>query len=142
MGEAGFQQPVQVAKLLARQGLTLRRAHRLLNRLVAGEEVSMRLPSVADRKGLLKDCKGLGVFAEIHEAPESLMIEKIREKLALSQDAFASRFCLNPRTLENWEQGRNRKPLDPMTLTYLAIIERYPEIVDEILRTDSTRDLE
>jgi putative transcriptional regulator len=40
----------------------------------------------------------------------------------MSQEEFARAFCINPRTLQEWEQGR-RQP-DAMTRVCLAVIEK------------------
>jgi putative transcriptional regulator len=65
-------------------------------------------------------------------APPKMDAAKVRRKLGLSQNEFALRFGIMPSTLRNWEQGR-REP-DPTTHTLLAIIDKHPEIVDEVLR--------
>ena len=40
----------------------------------------------------------------------------------MSQAEFAHAFCINPRTLQEWEQGRG-KP-DATTRAYLAVIAK------------------
>ncbi len=64
-------------------------------------------------------------------APPKVDAKKIRRKLGLSQLDFALRFGISPANVRNWEQGR-REPEAP-TRILLAIIERHPEIVDEVL---------
>ena len=54
----------------------------------------------------------------------------IREKLQLSQSAFASLMGVSPRTIQDWEQGR-RKPQGPAK-SLLRIAEQHPEIFIEI----------
>jgi putative transcriptional regulator len=49
----------------------------------------------------------------------------------MSQAEFAQAFCINPRTLQEWEQGR-RKP-DATTRAYLAVIARNPKAVLDAL---------
>lgn len=49
----------------------------------------------------------------------------------MSQGEFASAFCINPRTLQEWEQGR-RKP-DATTRAYLAVIQKNRRAVLEAL---------
>jgi putative transcriptional regulator len=56
-----------------------------------------------------------------------------RERLGLSQAAFAARFRIPVGTLRDWEQGR-RMPEAP-ALAYLAVIAREPEAVDRALAT-------
>jgi len=49
-------------------------------------------------------------------------VKHIRTKAGMSQAEFARAFCINPRTLQEWEQGR-RKP-DATTRAYLAVIAK------------------
>lgn len=63
--------------------------------------------------------------------PPKVDAKKLRKKLGLSQMEFTLRFGIPAATLRNWEQGR-REP-DLSTRILLAIIDRHPEIVDEVL---------
>lgn len=54
-------------------------------------------------------------------------IIRMRKRLGLSQAAFARRFQLNLRTLQDWEQGR-RAP-EEIARAYLRVIERNPDAV-------------
>ena len=59
--------------------------------------------------------------------PDEVDVRRIRTKARMSQAEFARAFCINPRTLQEWEQGR-RKP-DATTRAYLAVIARNREAV-------------
>jgi putative transcriptional regulator len=48
---------------------------------------------------------------------------------------FATRFGLPPATLRNWEQGRAHP--DAPTRVLLAVIAKYPEAVEDVLRKAS-----
>lgn len=63
--------------------------------------------------------------------PEEVDVRRIRNKARMSQAEFARAFCINPRTLQEWEQGR-RKP-DATTRAYLAVIAKNREAVLEAL---------
>ena len=54
----------------------------------------------------------------------------IRQRLRLSQSAFAILMGVSPRTIQDWEQGR-RKPQGPAR-SLLRIAEQHPEIFVEI----------
>ena len=54
----------------------------------------------------------------------------IREKLKLSQAAFASLLGVSARTIQDWEQGR-RQPQGPAK-SLLRIAEKRPEILAEL----------
>lgn len=59
--------------------------------------------------------------------PEEVDVKRIRAQMRMSQAEFARAFCINPRTLQEWEQGR-RKP-DATTRAYLAVIAKNREAV-------------
>ena len=59
-------------------------------------------------------------------------IKKIRRKLGMSQNDFATQFGVSPATLRNWEQGR-RLPDGPAR-ALLTIIDREPEAVRRALQ--------
>jgi putative transcriptional regulator len=54
--------------------------------------------------------------------PDDVDVIRVRKETGMSQAEFASAFCINPRTLQEWEQGR-RKP-DATTRAYLAVIAK------------------
>ena len=54
--------------------------------------------------------------------PDKVDVRRIRTMAGMSQAEFARAFCINPRTLQEWEQGR-RKP-DATTRAYLAVIAK------------------
>lgn len=59
--------------------------------------------------------------------PDEVDVTLIRKRARMSQSEFARAFCINPRTLQEWEQGR-RKP-DATTRAYLAVISKNREAV-------------
>ena len=63
--------------------------------------------------------------------PDEVDVRRIRTKARMSQAEFARAFCINPRTLQEWEQGR-RKP-DATTRAYLAVIAKNREAVLDAL---------
>jgi putative transcriptional regulator len=56
---------------------------------------------------------------------------KVRERLGLSQEAFAQRFGLSLRTIQEWEQHR-REPDGPARVL-LQVIANEPEAVERAL---------
>ena len=54
--------------------------------------------------------------------PDNVNVKRIRAKAGMSQAEFARAFCITPRTLQGWEQGR-RKP-DATTSAYLSVIAK------------------
>ena len=63
--------------------------------------------------------------------PDEVDVKRIRSKAGMSQAEFARAFCINPRTLQEWEQGR-RKP-DATTRAYLAVIGKNRKAVLDAL---------
>jgi DNA-binding transcriptional regulator YiaG len=118
-----------VARLLTRHGLSLRKAHEVLNRLAEGYTVAAELYA-DDARALVSELATLGVNALPIMPPEP-DVKRIRERLGLSQAEFSIRFGLELDTVQNWEQGRTRP--DPAGRTLLGLIEAYPECVDAVL---------
>jgi putative transcriptional regulator len=54
--------------------------------------------------------------------PDDVDVRRIRNQTGMSQGEFARAFCINPRTLQEWEQGRRRP--DATTRAYLAVIAK------------------
>jgi len=54
----------------------------------------------------------------------------IRDKLELSQDAFASLMGVSIRTVQDWEQGR-REPQGPAK-SLLRVAEQHPEVFTDL----------
>ncbi len=54
-------------------------------------------------------------------------LRELRERLRLSRTVFARYLRTNPRTLENWEQGRARPNAQAAVL--IRLVERYPDTV-------------
>jgi|SRR5580692_11855845 putative transcriptional regulator len=63
--------------------------------------------------------------------PDEVDVKRIRGGTGMSQTEFAHAFCINPRTLQEWEQGR-RKP-DATNRAYLAVIAKNRAAVLEAL---------
>jgi putative transcriptional regulator len=57
-------------------------------------------------------------------------LRAIREKLNLSRPVFASYLRTNPRTLENWEQGRAKPNAQAALLIHL--VSCYPDTVNRL----------
>lgn len=67
----------------------------------------------------------------IVDDPSRARIVAVRRKLGLSRREFAERYHLDPRTVQDWEQGR-RTP-DQAARVLLTVIERDPEAVERAL---------
>jgi putative transcriptional regulator len=72
------------------------------------------------------------VEVESKPAPELSAdeLKAIREKLKLFRPVFAHYLRTNPRTLENWEEGRAKPNAQAALLIHL--VDRYPDTVKQL----------
>ena len=71
--------------------------------------------------------------AAVHHIPlvEDIDVRAVRAATGLSRAGFARRFALDPRAIQDWEQGRRRP--DRAARAYLTVIARRPEAVVQAL---------
>jgi putative transcriptional regulator len=71
--------------------------------------------------------------AAVHQFPLPLDVDvrAVRAATGLSRVQFARQFALDPRAVQDWEQGRRRP--DRAARAYLTVIARHPEAVVEAL---------
>ena len=72
------------------------------------------------------------VEIEAKPAPEisAMELKAIREKLKLSRPVFAHYLRTNPRTLENWEQGRAKPNAQAALL--IRMVAQFPDMVQRL----------
>jgi putative transcriptional regulator len=77
--------------------------------------------------------KGNAKPSAVHTFRPSIALEirKIRAATGLSRTEFARRYALDPRALQDWEQGRRRP--DRAARAYLTVIAHRPKAVEEAL---------
>jgi putative transcriptional regulator len=77
--------------------------------------------------------KGKARPAAVHPSPLPLDVDVrgVRASTGLSRAEFARRFALDPRALQDWEQGRRRP--DRAARAYLTVIAHRPKVVEEAL---------
>jgi putative transcriptional regulator len=93
---------------------------------VAGELVQAMREAVAI-------AEGTSMPAAVHHVPvpDEVDVRAVRAATHLSRAEFARQFALDPRTVQDWEQGRRRP--DRAARAYLTVIARRPEAVREAL---------
>lgn len=123
-----IKQPTSVVLALRRYGLTLRKAHSVINRLAEGANIAVRLSDkfVEQAKKELAEL-GIDLWVVKRAIPDP---KQVRDKLGISQDEFAARYCLEVATVQNWEQGRSG--LDPAAQMLLRIIDKCPGVVESV----------
>jgi len=67
-----------------------------------------------------------------YDIPDRVDVRLLREQLGLSQSQFAMRYGFNPRTLQEWEQGRTQP--DTAVRAYLTLIAKEPDVVQRALQ--------
>ena len=127
-----FTRHSDLVRLLREGGVTLKAAHGHLTRLAEQGRTELRIPAVPDIPAFINHLRALDLNVALLQPPGKMDVRAIRERLHLTQEAFALRFALEPSTVRNWEQGRNQP--DGPTRTLLSIIERHPSIVDEAVQ--------
>ncbi|MBK7016088.1 MAG: transcriptional regulator [Sulfuritalea sp.] len=70
----------------------------------------------------------VGILPAAEVSAEELLA--LRERLRLSRPVFARYLRTNPRTLENWEQGRAKPNAQAALL--IRLVERYPDTVERL----------
>lgn len=113
---------------LARRGLTMLKAKRAIEALLADGRVFVDLPTVESRNALAEDLQSAGVVAAAVEPPQAPDVRGLRERLGLSREQFAVRYGLEIETVRNWETGK-REP-DTTARSYLRVIANDPERVE------------
>jgi putative transcriptional regulator len=63
--------------------------------------------------------------------PLDVDVKAVRAATGLSRAEFARRYALDPRALQDWEQGRRRP--DRAARAYLTVIAHRPRAVEEAL---------
>lgn len=123
-------QTVTAALALAKRGLSLLKAKRVLEEMLATGRTVVELPTVEDERVLAQDLEQAGCVAAA-VTHDMVDVRALRERLGLSQEQFAWRYGLDVAAIRNWEAGRRRP--DPAAQGYLRVIERLPEQVSMAL---------
>ena len=123
-------QTIPAIMALARRWMPMLRAKRLIEAVVEDRRAFARIPKVESTDALVADLAVAGIRATL--LPDGdVDIKALRERLGLTQDQFAIRYGLDLDAVRNWEHGR-RKP-DTAARSYLRMIERNPQVVEETI---------
>jgi DNA-binding transcriptional regulator YiaG len=122
---------VAAALELARHGIPLLKAKRVLEEMIARGRAYVRLPMVEDTAALLRTLRALGIHAAVADPPTRVDVKAIRERTGLTQEQFALRFRIDLDALRNWESQR-REP-DPMARCMLHVIDYDPAHAEDAL---------
>ena len=89
-----------------------------------GEAAARILKNIRATRTAIRD--GGAEAVQVH-VPATVDVRAVRRRLGMSQSAFAARFGVELRTVQNWEQGQ-RRPEGPARVL-LQVIDREPEAV-------------
>lgn len=132
-GPGPFTQAVSVARRLFASGMSMRAAHAAINELAAEGRALCEIPGDGGIEALVRDLSAMNVHLHRRRtvADAAAYIAEVRDRHHLSQRAFANALGLDVRTLQNWEQGRNRP--DAAVLSLVALFDRDPRLVEEVI---------
>ncbi len=120
----------EIARLLVRSGVAVRTAKSAIDDLVAGRIAFVEALAVAGYDRLKREMMKHNVAAHRIELRQ-VDVRALRQRLGISQEAFAGRYGLDVATVRNWEQGRTR-PEGPAA-ALLQLIDRDPDKIVELL---------
>jgi DNA-binding transcriptional regulator YiaG len=128
-----FVTAINVAKRLFASGMQMRASHAAINELAAAGWTVVDVPIDGGIDELARDLLPLDVklLRRRQIAEPGNFIADVRARHNLSQRDFAAALGLDVRTLQNWEQGRNRP--DAAVLSLVALFDRDPALVRDVV---------
>jgi DNA-binding transcriptional regulator YiaG len=128
----GLSQTKSISAMIAlrRRGVPTLKAKRAVEAAMERRVNVLTVPEVENAHALAEELRHSG-FGMSVITPHSVDVKKLRERLSLTQEQFALRFGLELDAVQNWEHGR-REP-DAAARSYLTVIEKAPDIVQEAL---------
>lgn len=129
---------IAATRALAQCGITLLRAKRAVESVIAGDEVTLVLPKVASRDQLVEELAAAGLQGRFlrkrlrmtSKSVAKKWVKKVRERAGLTQEQFAVTYGMDLKTLQKYEHG-DSIPASSV-LSYLQMIEADPEAVKRI----------
>lgn len=126
-------QPISLARRLFAAGMTLPQAHAAITALAAVGWAVGPVAKTVDLAALARDLATMNVLLRRRRTNTDSAgdIAARRARHGLSQRDYADLLGIDLRTLQNWEQGRNRP--DPAAVTLMRVFDRSPDAVEEAL---------
>jgi putative transcriptional regulator len=93
-------------------------------------ELQEGFEALAEARGGKRTLKTTSVEFKPVPALKPKELIALRKKLNLSRPLFAAYLRTNPRTLENWEQGRAKPNAQAALL--ISLVKRYPDTVERL----------
>jgi DNA-binding transcriptional regulator YiaG len=111
----------------------LRAAHLAVTRLAERDWALCTVSRRQDVAALAHDLAAMNIEVRRRLPPSEGVpdLAEARSKHGLSQREFADLLGVDVRTLQNWEQGRNRP--DPAALSLMRVFDHAPEVFEEAI---------
>lgn len=93
-------------------------------------ELSEGFEALADERTGKKTLRTHEVDSKVAPGVTAAELLALRERLHLSRPVFAGYLRTNPRTLENWEQGRAKPNAQAAVL--IRLVEKFPDTVQRL----------
>lgn len=124
---------------LAKRGLSMLKAKRAIEALVADGKVIVELPMVESLDAMAADLRHAGVVALFRSNEDRQMMEdfpgyvrRLRRRLKMTQEGFARVYALDVKTVRGWESG---KIPDRGNRTFIRTIARDPITTERLVNT-------
>jgi DNA-binding transcriptional regulator YiaG len=127
LDERGEAASIDAAMALVGGGLSLLRAKRVIEEVMARGRAVVMLPRVHDLAGLLAVVRAAGFAAAVLDSAP-IDIRQLRRRLGATRAQFAARYGFEVEALRNWEVGKRRP--DTAATSYLRAISHDPESVE------------
>ena len=126
-------QSIPLIRRLFDGGMTLRGAHAVVNRLAEFGWMVCAVSKTEDLARFAADLASMNVEVRrwVSTQRDPPDIAKLRARHGMSQREYADLLGIDVRTLQNWEQGRNRP--DPAAVNLMRIFAHAPEVFEEAL---------
>jgi putative transcriptional regulator len=126
-------EPITLIRRLFAAGMTLRGAHTAVGRLAEHGWTSCAIARTEDLRALAAELSAMNIQLRQRFLPSESTtdIAAFRTQHGLSQREYAELLGIDVRTLQNWEQGRNRP--DPAALNLMRIFAHAPDVFEEAL---------
>ncbi len=126
-------QPITAMKRLRSVKVGLRAAHMAVTKLASDGWAVCTVSRYEDMAALARDLAGMNIQVR-RRVPAGEAVPDLAEahtQHGLSQREFADLLGVDVRTLQNWEQGRNRP--DPAALSLMRVFAHAPEAFEEAI---------
>ncbi len=124
---------LDVARELVRAGVGKLAAKRAIESLSDRRVASVEATTVPDRLRLKRKLAKFRIAMHV-VCPREVDFRALRERIGITQEEFACRYCVDIATVRNWEQGRT-KP-DGAAANLLQIIDKDPVQAALLLAND------